>query len=141
MVGHSTCGASRHGARHAGVAGGSAVVDAERGDVIDPHSDGHDRQTAVDQQREPVVVPDEPSDLEGPAARGEPAQDAHVLLYPEGMVRLNQSAGEILKRLDGRQTLAQVVADCESAFQAQGLTQDVLDFVGAALQQGWVRRV
>lgn len=70
----------------------------------------------------------------------EPAQNAHVLLYPEGMVRLNQSAGEILKRLDGKQTLAQVVTDCESAFQAQGLAQDVLDFIGAALQQGWVRR-
>ena len=31
----------------------------------------------------------------------EPAQQAHVLLYPEGMVKLNQSAGEILKRCDG----------------------------------------
>ena len=31
----------------------------------------------------------------------EPAQDAHVLLYPEGMVKLNQSAGEILLRCDG----------------------------------------
>ncbi|HQE41111.1 MAG TPA: pyrroloquinoline quinone biosynthesis peptide chaperone PqqD, partial [Zoogloea sp.] len=30
----------------------------------------------------------------------EPAQQAHVLLYPEGMVKLNQSAGEILKRCD-----------------------------------------
>ena len=27
----------------------------------------------------------------------EPAQNAHVLLYPEGMVKLNGSAGEILK--------------------------------------------
>ena len=26
----------------------------------------------------------------------EPAQESHVLLYPEGMVKLNQSAGEIL---------------------------------------------
>jgi len=31
----------------------------------------------------------------------EPAQDAHVLLYPEGMVKLNQSAGEIMRRCDG----------------------------------------
>ena len=28
----------------------------------------------------------------------EEAQGAYVLLYPEGMVKLNQSAGEILKR-------------------------------------------
>ncbi|HIE5157346.1 TPA: pyrroloquinoline quinone biosynthesis peptide chaperone PqqD, partial [Pseudomonas aeruginosa] len=32
----------------------------------------------------------------------EPAQDCHVLLYPEGMVKLNDSAGEILKLVDGR---------------------------------------
>ena len=71
----------------------------------------------------------------------EPAQDAHVLLYPEGMVKLNQSAGEILKRLDGKRTLAQVTADCETAFNASGLLDDVLGFICAALDQGWVRRV
>ena len=31
----------------------------------------------------------------------EAAQNAHVLLYPEGMIKLNGSAGEILKRCDG----------------------------------------
>jgi hypothetical protein len=36
----------------------------------------------------------------------EPAQGCHVLLYPEGMVKLNQSAGEILKRCDGARTRA-----------------------------------
>ena len=71
----------------------------------------------------------------------EPAQDAHVLLYPEGMVKLNQSAGEILKRLDGTRPLAEVTADCEAAFNARGLLDDVLGFIGAALEQGWVRRV
>ncbi|MDE2371087.1 MAG: pyrroloquinoline quinone biosynthesis peptide chaperone PqqD, partial [Burkholderiales bacterium] len=30
----------------------------------------------------------------------EAAQDCHVLLYPEGMVKLNGSAGEIMKRCD-----------------------------------------
>jgi pyrroloquinoline quinone biosynthesis protein D len=71
----------------------------------------------------------------------EPAQDAHVLLYPEGMVKLNQSAGEILKRLDGKRTLSDVTADCEAAFNASGLLDDVIGFIGAAREQGWVRRV
>ena len=31
----------------------------------------------------------------------EEAQAAYVLLYPEGMVKLGQSAGEILKRVNG----------------------------------------
>ncbi|MGH8517818.1 MAG: pyrroloquinoline quinone biosynthesis peptide chaperone PqqD [Panacagrimonas sp.] len=71
----------------------------------------------------------------------EPAQDAHVLLYPEGMVKLNQSAGEIMKRLDGKRTVAEVTSDCEAAFNANGLLDDVLGFIGAAIEQGWVRRV
>jgi pyrroloquinoline quinone biosynthesis protein D len=35
----------------------------------------------------------------------EPAQDCHVLLYPEGMVTLNPSAAEILGRCDGQRSV------------------------------------
>ena len=35
----------------------------------------------------------------------EPAQDAHVLLFPEGQVKLNGSAGEIMKRCDGERSV------------------------------------
>ncbi|HEY6897766.1 MAG TPA: pyrroloquinoline quinone biosynthesis peptide chaperone PqqD [Rhodocyclaceae bacterium] len=68
----------------------------------------------------------------------EPAQDCHVLLYPEGMVKLNQSAGEILKRCDGQRTVEEIVADLEQTFGASGLTDDVLAFLGMAKQQKWV---
>ena len=69
----------------------------------------------------------------------EPAQDCHVLLYPEGMVKLNQSAGEILKRCDGERTVAQIVVDLESAFGAQGLSGEVHAFLQIARQQGWLK--
>ena len=36
----------------------------------------------------------------------EKAQDAYVLLYPEGMVKLNESAGEILSRVDGTKSIS-----------------------------------
>jgi pyrroloquinoline quinone biosynthesis protein D len=68
----------------------------------------------------------------------EPAQDCHVLLYPEGMVKLNQPAGEIMKRCDGERTLAAVVADLEAAFATTGLEGDVLAFVTMAGQQKWL---
>ena len=38
----------------------------------------------------------------GMKLRWEPAQEAHVLLYPEGMVKLNGSAGAILSRCHGK---------------------------------------
>ena len=69
----------------------------------------------------------------------EPAQQAHVLLYPEGMVKLNGSAGEIMQRLDGEKTVQALIDELESSFDTSGLTQDVLDFLAIAQRQGWVK--
>jgi pyrroloquinoline quinone biosynthesis protein D len=68
----------------------------------------------------------------------EPAQDCHVLLYPEGMVKLNQSAGQILSRCDGQRDVAAIVADLETAFGMQGLEKDVRAFLDIATQQRWI---
>lgn len=69
----------------------------------------------------------------------EEAQQAHVLLYPEGMVRLNGPAAEILRRCDGRTTVAALVADLESTFGESGLRGDVLEFLEQAHGRGWIR--
>jgi pyrroloquinoline quinone biosynthesis protein D len=68
----------------------------------------------------------------------EPAQDAHVLLYPEGMVKLNQSAGEILKRCDGTRDIDVLIADLQQAFNAQHIDSEVRSFVAEAERQGWL---
>ena len=68
----------------------------------------------------------------------EEVQKAWVLLYPEGMVKLNGSAGEILKRCDGAQSVAAIVADLEAAFATQNLQGDVLAFMEMAAQQRWL---
>ena len=68
----------------------------------------------------------------------EPAQSAHVLLYPEGMVRLNGSAGEIMVRCDGERDVAAIVDDLESAFNAKGLSPEVIAFLQTAGQQRWL---
>lgn len=68
----------------------------------------------------------------------EPAQNAHVLLYPEGMVKLNGSAGEILKRCDGERTVTEIVADLESSFATSGLATDVAAFVSLAVTRRWL---
>ena len=68
----------------------------------------------------------------------EDAQGCHVLLYPEGMVKLNRSAGEILARCDGQAGVGAIVASLEAAFSAQGLRGDVERFLLMARQQRWV---
>ena len=68
----------------------------------------------------------------------EPAQEAHVLLYPEGMVKLNQSAAAILTRCDGARTVADIVADLERTYEIPGLTQDVCAFIALAVERTWL---
>ena len=69
----------------------------------------------------------------------EAAQNAHVLLYPEGMIKLNGSAGEILKRCDGATTIADITADLERAFSTANLSEDVMRFVTMAVEKKWLR--
>ena len=68
----------------------------------------------------------------------EPAQACQVLLYPEGMVKLNGSAGEIMTRCDGVRPVAANVADLEQTFNATGLEADVIAFVEVAGKQRWL---
>ena len=79
-----------------------------------------------------------PAIVRGMRLQWEPAQEAHVLLYPEGMVKLNPSAGAILSRCDGVRTVADIVADLERAYATQGLTDEVLAFVALALEHNWL---
>lgn len=68
----------------------------------------------------------------------ETVQSAWVLLYPEGMVKLNDSAAEILKRCDGNTTVDQVVASLEEAFSVQGIGDQVRALLTEGSQRGWI---
>ncbi|HET8701750.1 MAG TPA: pyrroloquinoline quinone biosynthesis peptide chaperone PqqD [Nitrococcus sp.] len=72
----------------------------------------------------------------------EQVQDAYVLLYPEGMVTLNTSAGEILARCDGIRSVAEIIAELQRAYPdvegATELTADVLEFMEVACNEGWL---
>jgi len=70
----------------------------------------------------------------------EEAQQKNVILYPEGMVELNESSAEILKLCDGTRNLAQIVSDLEHKFSTSGLTNDITAFLEVALQNGWINQ-
>ena len=80
----------------------------------------------------------QPAIAPGMRLQWEEAQQAHVLLYPEGMVKLNGSAGAIMSRCDGRRTLEEIVADLETTFGVGGLSADVTAFVSMALGKNWL---
>lgn len=69
----------------------------------------------------------------------EPAQSCHVLLYPEGMIKLNDSAGEILKQVNGEHSVAQIIDELRGRFpDVPGLDEDILAFMEVANAQFWI---
>lgn len=68
----------------------------------------------------------------------EDAQSAWVLLYPEGMVRLNQSAGEILRRCDGEKEVQLIIRELEQAFQVTGIGDQVENMLCEGARRGWI---
>ena len=68
----------------------------------------------------------------------EDAQNCFVLLYPEGMVQLNQSAGEIMSLCDGKNTCLEIAKILENKFEMPDLKKDVKAFLTEALERKWV---
>ncbi len=69
----------------------------------------------------------------------EEAQNCHVLLYPEGMIKLNDSAGAILSEVNGEQDCAAIIQALETRFPEAGeLGPDVLEFLAIAHEQNWI---
>lgn len=69
----------------------------------------------------------------------EEAQDCYVILYPEGMVKLSSSAGEIVKRCDGTASVGEVIANLKEQFPGAELEHDVYRFLEEAHENGWIR--
>ena len=68
----------------------------------------------------------------------EEAQHSHVLLYPEGMIKLNQAAGEILAQCDGARTVGEIITALEHKFEGADLADDVLEFLADARGKRWI---
>ncbi len=69
----------------------------------------------------------------------EEVQDCYVVLYPEGMVKLSGSAGEIMKRIDGKNTIESIIKELEESFSENNLEDDVIQFLEVAYGNGWIR--
>lgn len=68
----------------------------------------------------------------------EEKQNCFVLLYPEGMVQLSQSAGEILNLCDGKNNTENITALLEEKFNTSGLLNDIVEFLEDAMSRTWV---
>lgn len=72
----------------------------------------------------------------------EQAQSCYVLLYPEGMVKLNQSAAEILKQVNGVDSVSLIHQKLTAQFpEASDILSDIREFIAIAYDKKWIRYV
>ncbi len=72
----------------------------------------------------------------------EEAQQSYVILFPEGMVKLHGGAGEVLKRVNGKATVGDIVAELKAAFpDADGIEDDIIGMFDMAVGKAWLRKV
>lgn len=72
----------------------------------------------------------------------EEAQQSYVILFPEGMVKLHGGAGEILKRVDGKTSVAEIVADLKATFpEAEDIESDIVGMFDLAVGKAWLRKI
>lgn len=73
--------------------------------------------------------------------RWEESQNAYILLYPEGLIKLNDTAGEIMKRCDGQASVQGIIQDLEKVFPDANadIAAGVQAFVDVARTKGWLR--
>ena len=69
----------------------------------------------------------------------EPAQKGHVLLYPEGMIKLNDSAALIGGLIDGERDVAAIIAELDKQFPGvPELSDDIEQFMEVARAEHWI---
>ncbi|WP_286886608.1 pyrroloquinoline quinone biosynthesis peptide chaperone PqqD [Pseudomonas sp. UBA7456] len=69
----------------------------------------------------------------------EPAQKGHVLLYPEGMIKLNESASLIGGLIDGQRGVAAIIDALQQQFpDVPEVADDIEQFMEVARAEHWI---
>jgi pyrroloquinoline quinone biosynthesis protein D len=74
----------------------------------------------------------------GARLRYDEVRDEHQLLVPEGVVRLNPSAAEVLELCDGERSLDEIVGALAARYDGADLRDDVRGLVEGMTQKGLV---
>jgi pyrroloquinoline quinone biosynthesis protein D len=74
----------------------------------------------------------------GARLRYDDVREEHVLLIPEGVVRLNPSAAEVLELCDGERSLDDIVGALSARYEGADVRDDVRELVDAMAQRGLV---
>ena len=70
--------------------------------------------------------------------RWEEPQQAYVMLYPEGVVKLNETGAAILQLCDGINSGAEIISELNEKYTTD-VTDSIYKFLEVAHAKGWIR--
>jgi pyrroloquinoline quinone biosynthesis protein D len=76
--------------------------------------------------------------ITGARLRYDDVREEHVLLVPEGVVRLNRTAAEVLELCDGERSLDDISGALSARYDGADLRDDVRGLLDAMTQRGLV---
>ena len=74
----------------------------------------------------------------GARLRYDEVREEHMLLIPEGVVRLNPTAAEVLELCDGRRSLEDIAGVLSARYDGADVHDDVRQLVDALAERGLV---
>jgi len=74
----------------------------------------------------------------GVRLRYDEVRGEHLLLVPEGAVRLNRTAAEVLELCDGRRSLEQIIGTLAARYEGANVGADVGELLQAMADRGLV---
>jgi pyrroloquinoline quinone biosynthesis protein D len=74
----------------------------------------------------------------GARLRYDDVREEHLLLIPEGAVRLNPTAAQVLELCDGERSLEEIVDALSARYAGADIRDDVVELVAAMAQKGLV---
>jgi pyrroloquinoline quinone biosynthesis protein D len=77
-----------------------------------------------------------PQLVTGARLRYDDVREEHLLLVPEGAVRLNPSAAAVLELCDGRRSVDEIVGVLSERYEGVDVGEDVRDLVDGMAQKG-----
>jgi pyrroloquinoline quinone biosynthesis protein D len=74
----------------------------------------------------------------GARLRYDEVREEHLLLIPEGAVRLNRTAAEVLELCDGERSVDEIIGALSARYEGSDLRDDVQGLVDGMAQRGLV---
>jgi pyrroloquinoline quinone biosynthesis protein D len=76
--------------------------------------------------------------VDGVRLQYDEVREQHLLLVPEGAVRLNETAARVLELCDGERSVEEIASELSSRYSGADVVDDVRELLGGLVQHGLV---